>query len=67
VPKFLRSPLAAGILIGTLISAGILGLRGLGIFESLELPLTDEVIVQKMESIQKWKMEKWKMESGMPN
>jgi len=47
VPKFLRSPLAAGILIGALISAGILGLRGLGIFESLELPLTDEVLVQK--------------------
>ena len=41
VPKFLRSPLAAGVLIGLLISLGILGLRGLGFLESLELAVYD--------------------------
>jgi len=41
VPRFLRSPLAAGVSIGLLISLGILGLRGLGFLESLELAVYD--------------------------
>jgi adenylate cyclase len=39
--KFLRSPPAAAVLIGLLFSLAIVGLRSLGIFESLELAAYD--------------------------
>lgn len=41
MPKFLRSPLAASLLVSTLVFLSIIGLRGTGALESLELAAYD--------------------------
>ena len=41
VAKLLRAPLATGFLVSTLVSLAILGLRGCGSLESLELAASD--------------------------